>query len=123
LAYLRFIHDQKDGASFLRIINNTKLGIGKITLSKIEELARKNDLNFHQALKQGLRVIKISGDRKEAINKFVSLIDELNEKKKEIKGSELLIELIRKINYYDELKKEGGIQSSKQNRKYKGINF
>jgi len=107
LAYLRFIHDQKDGVSFLRIINNTKLGIGKITLSKIEELARKNNLNFHQALKKGLRVIKISGDRKEAINKFASLIDELNEKKKEIKGSELLIELIRKINYYDELKREG----------------
>jgi len=107
LAYLRFIYDQKDEISFLRIINSNKLGIGKITLSKIEELARKNNLNFHQALKQGLRVIKISGDRKEAINKFTSLIDELNEKKKEIKGSELLIELIRKINYYDELKKEG----------------
>ena len=107
LAYLRFIHDQKDGISFLRIINNAKLGIGKITLSKIEELARKNNLNFHQALKQGLRAIKISADRKEAINKFTSLIDELNEKKKEIKGSELLIELIGKINYYEELKKEG----------------
>ena len=107
LAYLRFIHDQKDGVSFLRIINNIKLGIGKITLSKIEELARKNNLNFHQALKQGLRAIKISADRKEAINKFTSLIDELNEKKKEIKGSELLIELIGKINYYEELKKEG----------------
>jgi len=107
LAYLRFIHDQKDGVSFLRIINNIKLGIGKITLSKIEELTRKNNLNFHQALKQGLRTIKISADRKEAINKFTSLIDEFNEKKKEIKGSELLIELIRKINYYEELKKEG----------------
>lgn len=107
LAYLRFIYDQKDGVSFLRIINNAKLGIGKITLSKIEKLARKNNLNFHQALKQGLRVIKISIDRKEAIKKFTSLIDELNEKKKEIKGSELLIELIKKINYYEELKKEG----------------
>lgn len=107
LAYLRFIHDQKDRVSFLRIINNAKLGIGKITLSKIAELARKNNLNFHQALKQGLRVIKISADRKEAINKFTSLIDELNKKKREIKGSELLIELIRKINYYEELKKEG----------------
>jgi DNA helicase-2/ATP-dependent DNA helicase PcrA len=107
LAYLRFIHDQKDGVSFLRIINNAKLGIGKITLSKIEELARKNNLNFQQSLKQGLRVIKISADRKEAINKFISLIDDFNEKKKEIKGSELLIELIRKINYYEELKKEG----------------
>ncbi len=107
LAYLRFIHDQKDGISFLRIINNAKLGIGKITLSKIEELARKNNLNFHQALKQGLRAIKISADRKEAINKFTSLIDKLNEKKKEIKGSELLVELIKEINYYEELKKEG----------------
>ncbi len=107
LASLRFIHDQKDAISFLRIINNAKLGIGKITLSKIEELARKNNLNFHQALKQGLRAIKISADRKEAINKFTSLIDKLNEKKKEIKGSELLVELIKEINYYEELKKEG----------------
>jgi len=107
LAYLRFIHDQKDGVSFLRIINNAKLGIGKVTLSKIEELARKNNLNFHQALKQGLKVIKISIDRKEEINRFTSLIDELNKKKREIKGSELLIELIKKINYYEELKKEG----------------
>lgn len=107
LAYLRFIHDQKDGVSFLRIINKAKLGIGKITLSKIEEFARNNNLNIYQALKQGLRVIKISADRKEAINKFTYLIDELNEKKKEIKGSELLVELIKKINYYEELKKEG----------------
>lgn len=107
LAYLRFIHDQKDGVSFLRIINKAKLGIGKITLSKIEEFARKNNLNIYQALKQGLGVIKISADRKEAINEFIYLIDELNEKKKEIKGSELLIGLIKKINYYEELKKEG----------------
>lgn len=107
LAYLRFIHDQKDGVSFLRIINKAKLGIGKITLNKIEEFARKNNLNIYQALKQGLGVIKISADRKEAINKFIYLIDELNEKKKEIKGSELLIGLIKKINYYEELKKEG----------------
>ncbi|GAH22925.1 unnamed protein product, partial [marine sediment metagenome] len=49
---------------FLRIINNAKLGIGKITLSKIEELARKNNLNFHLALKQGLRVIKTTGNSK-----------------------------------------------------------
>jgi DNA helicase-2/ATP-dependent DNA helicase PcrA len=102
-----FIHDQKDRVSFLRIINNTKLGIGKVTLSKIEELARKNNINFYQALKQYLKVRKISVDREETIKKFISLIDELNEKKKEIKGSELFVELIKKISYYEELKKEG----------------
>jgi len=107
LVYLRFIHDQKDGVSFLRIINNAKLGIGKITLSKIEELARKNNLNFHQALKKSLQVTKISADRKKRIKKFTFLIDDLNEKIKEIKGSELLVELIKRISYYEDLKKEG----------------
>ncbi len=107
LAYLRFIYDQKDWISFLRIINNAKLGIGKITLSKIEDLAKKNDLNFNQALKQGLKVIKISADRREGIKKFTSLIDEFIEKKDKIKGSELLIKLIQAIDYYKELEKEG----------------
>jgi len=107
LAYLRFIYDQKDEISFLRIINNAKLGIGKITLSKIEDLAKKNDLNFNQALKQGLKVIKISADRREGIKKFTFLIDEFIEKKNKIKGSELLIKLIQTIDYYKELEKEG----------------
>ncbi|PIW11527.1 MAG: ATP-dependent DNA helicase PcrA [Candidatus Infernicultor aquiphilus] len=107
LAYLRFIYDQKDEISFLRIINNTKLGIGKITLSKIEDLAKKNDLNFNQALKQGLKVLKISADRREGIKKFTFLIDEFIEKKNKIKGSELLIKLIQAIDYYKELEKEG----------------
>lgn len=107
LAYLRFVHDQKDGVSFLRIINNAKLGIGKTTLSKIVELAKKDNLNFHQSLKKSLKVVKISADREERIKKFTFLIDELNEKKKEIKGSELLTELIKGISYYEDLKKEG----------------
>ena len=107
LAYLRFVHDQKDGVSFLRIINNAKLGIGKTTLSKIVELAKKDNLNFYQSLKKSLKVIKISAEREERIKKFTFLIDELNEKKKEIKGSELLTELIKGISYYEDLKKEG----------------
>jgi len=107
LAYLRFIHDQKDWISFLRIISNSKLGIGKITLSKIENLAKKNTLNFNQALKQGLKVINISTDRRERIKEFASLIDKFSEKKDKIKGSELLIKLMKDIDYYKELEKEG----------------
>ncbi len=107
LAYLRFIHDQKDWISFLRIINNSKLGIGKITLSKIENFVKENNLNFNQALKQGLRVINISTDRRERIGKFTSLIDKFKKKEEKIKGSELLIRLIQEIDYYKELEKEG----------------
>ncbi len=107
LAYLRFIYDQKDWVSFLRSANNAKLGIGKITLSKIEDLVKKNDLNFNQALKKGLKEIKISTGRRERIKKFTSLIDKFSQEKEKIKGSEILVKLIQEIDYYKELKKEG----------------
>jgi len=107
LAYLRFIQDQKDWASFLRIINNNKWGIGKVTLSKLEGLVKKNNLNYHQALQQHLKIVNMSINRVEKIKYFIFLIDEFNKKKDKFKGSEILTELIQKIDYYTELKKEG----------------
>ncbi|MEA1939035.1 MAG: UvrD-helicase domain-containing protein, partial [Candidatus Caldatribacteriota bacterium] len=108
LAYLKFIHDQKDGVSFLRIISNAKLGIGKVTLSRIEVLAKENNLNFLQALKDFLNIktLKISADRKIKIKKFISLIDELNGEKDKIKGSKLVTKLLKKINYKEYFKEE-----------------
>jgi DNA helicase-2/ATP-dependent DNA helicase PcrA len=108
LAYLRFIYDQKDGVSFLRIISNEKLGIGKVALSKIEYLAKENNLNYHQALIYFLtkQSSKLSSDRQLKIKRFTSLIDELNQERDKMTGSELLIILLKKIDYKKELKKE-----------------
>ena len=108
LAYLRFIYDQKDGVSFLRILSNEKLGIGKVTLSKIEYLAKENNLNYHQALIYFLtkQDSKLSSDRQLKIKRFTSLIDELNQERDKMTGSELLIILLKKIDYKKELKKE-----------------
>jgi len=107
LAYLRYIHDQRDLVSFLRIINSAKLGIGKITFNKIEDFAKNNCVNFHQALAQGLEIINISKDRKEKIKKFVLLVvEKLSEKKDKVKGSDLLVELIQEIDYYKTLEAE-----------------
>ncbi len=107
LAYLRFIQDQKDWVSFLRIVSNNKWGIGKVTLSKLKDLVKKNNLNYHQALQQHLKTINMSINRAEKIKYFISLVDEFNKKKDKFKGSKILTELIQKIDYFTELKKEG----------------
>jgi len=107
LAYLRFIQDQKDWVSFLRIVSNNKWGIGKVTLSKLKDLVKKNNLNYHQALQQHLKTINMSINRAEKIKYFISLVDEFNKKKHKFKGSKILTELIQKIDYFTELKKEG----------------
>ena len=125
LAYLRFIYDQKDGVSFLRILSNEKLGIGKVTLSKIEYLAKENNLNYHQALIYFLtkQDSKLSSDRQLKIKRFTSLIDELNQERDKMTGSELLIMLLKKIDYKKELKKEDDFKAEAKIENIKELVF
>ena len=125
LAYLRFIYDQKDGVSFLRILSNEKLGIGKVTLSKIEYLAKENNLNYHQALIYFLtkQDSKLSSDRQLKIKRFTSLIDELNQERDKMTGSELLIILLKKIDYKKELKKEDDFKAEAKIENIKELVF
>jgi DNA helicase-2/ATP-dependent DNA helicase PcrA len=50
LAYLRILVNTNDDQAIKRIINYPARGIGKTTVSKLEELANKNDLSFFQVL-------------------------------------------------------------------------
>ena len=125
LAYLRFIYDQKDGVSFLRIISNEKLGIGKVALSKIEYLAKENNLNYHQALIYFLtkQSSKLSSDRRLKIKRFTSLIDELNQERDKNTGSKLLTILLKKIDYKKELKKEDDFKAEAKIENIKELVF
>lgn len=125
LAYLRFIYDPKDGVSFLRILSNEKLGIGKVALSKIEYLAKENNLNYHQALIYFLtkQDSKLSSDRQLKIKRFTSLIDELNQERDKITGSELLTILLKKIDYKKELKKEDDFKAEAKIENIKELVF
>jgi len=113
MAYLRFICDHKDSVSFLRILENEKLGIGRVTLAKIEELAGKQKMSVYQALNDfaTMEDSRMSQDKKVKIMNFISLIDELSKEKELFDGSKVLIKLLKKINYQKELKKEGNFQA------------
>ena len=113
LAYLRFVYDQNDSVSFMRILENEKLGIGKVTLSKIENLAIENNVNLFQALIDffSKNNFKLSSDRNLKIQKFISMLDELNQEKAHSAGSKILIKMLNKINYQKELEKEENIKA------------
>lgn len=111
LAYLRFIQDQKDGVSFQRMITSGNWGIGKATLLKIKELVEKNDLNYLQALKKSVEIINLSNSVKKKIELLISLLEGFNLRKEQIKGSDILVELIEEIDYFQELQKEGELKA------------
>jgi len=111
LAYLRFIQDHKDGVSFQRMVTNYNWGIGKTTLLKIRELTEKNNLNYLQALKRSLEIINLSNSGKKKIESLIDLLEEFNLKKERARGSEILVELIKRIDYFQELQKEGELKA------------
>ncbi len=49
IAYLRLINNITDDLAFERVINIPKRGIGKTTLSKINQLARQNNISMFEA--------------------------------------------------------------------------
>ena len=49
IAYLRLINNISDDLAFERVINIPKRGIGKTTLSKINQIARLNNTSMFEA--------------------------------------------------------------------------
>ena len=52
IAYLRLINNLSDDLAFERVINTPKRGVGKTTLSKINQIARFNNLSMFEASQQ-----------------------------------------------------------------------
>ena len=109
IAYLRLIQNSSDNLSLNRIINEPKRGIGKTSLSNVEDLSNKNSISMYEiikdAAKYGLNRIYTSA------KDFVDMIEELKKVKNSIKISELIIMTLEKSGYLESLKKENTIEA------------
>ena len=101
IAYLRLIQNSNDNLSLKRIINEPKRGIGKTSLDKVEQLAEANGISMYEIIKDaeqyGLNRVFLNS------REFVNVIEELRNKKDDIKISELKIIwllIILKIYYW-----------------------
>lgn len=100
IAYVRVISDPNDKASLLRIINTPARGIGKVALEKIAQHSKNEGLPFYQAC-QEVDALQLQDEQKNAIARFVTLIESLRYESTHVLLSELLKSIVQKIQLFD----------------------
>lgn len=102
IAYMRLILNHDDNVSFRRIINCPPRGIGAVTLSKIEQEAKKKSVSLFEAVKH---IIKNAGGNTkkstELINQlegFIRLLEKLASKSYRY-AAEMLKDIFEKTGY------------------------
>ncbi len=109
IAYLRLIYNVSDNLSLKRIINEPKRGIGKTSLDGIEEIANANGISMYSVIKDaqsyGLSRIYLKS------REFINVIEELREKAKDIKISDLIKLTLKKTGYTKALEDEKTVEA------------
>ena len=104
IAYLRLIQNTNDNLSLTRIINEPKRGIGLTSMANVEEIANNEGISMfdviERATEYGLNRVY------ENSIQFVETIKELQNKKDNLKISELIKETLQKTGYMASLKNE-----------------
>ncbi|MDI6641599.1 MAG: 3'-5' exonuclease, partial [Elusimicrobiota bacterium] len=97
VSYLRFLINPKDELSLKRIINVPRRGIGKETVKKVDEYAKKHKISLWESLQ---------AQEKQQIKEFVSLVDKLRDQIKNLSPVELVKFILDETGYLEELKSE-----------------
>lgn len=105
LAYLKTIDNASDDLAVRRILNVPKRGIGAATVTKINDYAVANDINFYDALKSAEEILG-HGKASEKILSFVDMIQVFRSKLEYISIESLVHDIIETIGYEQMLLEE-----------------
>jgi DNA helicase-2/ATP-dependent DNA helicase PcrA len=81
IAYMKLVLNNDDNVSLRRIINCPPRGIGASTISKIEQIAKKNSSSLYAAINFVLKSGKLTSSSIEKLKGFMSIIDDLSSEK------------------------------------------
>jgi len=98
IAYFRLIQNSDDLASFERIANVPRRGLGKTTLEKLTVIAREKDLDIIDLILESKHK-NIAKKRMADLARFANLIKECRQKSSKVKIRELLKYLLESIEY------------------------
>jgi superfamily I DNA/RNA helicase len=118
ISYLKVIENPFDEVSLLRIINMPRRGIGDTTLHKVHELCQREGIGLLKGLRRACKEELASRDATRGIEDFLSLVREYQARMK--KGEPLpalVTDLIKRIEYEDELKRSCKSQEQWMQRK------
>lgn len=77
LAYLRLLNNENDDAALERIINVPTRGVGNVTLNKIRDLAKANNLSLWQSAKQHISGNLLAARAHNSLQNFIELIENI----------------------------------------------
>lgn len=110
LAYLRVIANPDDDISLARIINVPKRGVGATSIDKIANYAIAQDLSMFQAL-QEVEQIGLSAKITKSLREFRDLIHNWGQMQDYLSVTELVENVLEKIEYVEILKAEKTLES------------
>ncbi|UCC73098.1 MAG: UvrD-helicase domain-containing protein [Gemmatimonadota bacterium] len=107
LAYLRLISNPSDAASFLRIVNYPRRGIGDATLTALLTAARDARVGPLAAARTARSITGLRPAGGTALESFAQMIDRYRALASQLRVHELLSELIVELGLLESLREEG----------------
>lgn len=98
LSYLRLLVNPYDFQAFKRSIACPKRGIGEVSLQKIENFCRDNNLNIRDAITH--KNLPLKGKAKKSVEEYVDTLNKIERASVEIKPYELIQYILLNTGYY-----------------------
>ena len=108
IAYLRVLINPRDTISLKRVINVPTRGIGKTSISRLEDFAYEERLTLYEALKKVEQITTLQSRAQKAVLKFMEIIESIDPDRK---PSEVIEDVLEKSGYIKALEEEGKVKS------------
>ncbi|MBI4514042.1 MAG: UvrD-helicase domain-containing protein [Gemmatimonadetes bacterium] len=107
LAYLRLMANPGDAASFLRIVNTPRRGIGDVTLTALSTWAAGQGTSLLEAARRAREIPELAPSAARALVDFALLVDRYRGLAAQLPVHELLGGLVSELQLFDVLRGEG----------------
>lgn len=115
VAYIRYIFNPDDTVSLSRIINTPPRKIGKVALSKVQQLSLREGISL------GRYILSYKDELPDSILRFVTLIESLCEKSKSVSPKDFIEYIVKLIGYEKYVLQEGEVGKSRMENIYEFI--
>jgi DNA helicase-2/ATP-dependent DNA helicase PcrA len=107
LAWLKLVANLADDEAFRRAVSAPRRGVGDTSLQQLAGFASENGIPMLVAARHPLFAGRVRPAAREALGKFVDLVERFRDRAREAAVNELLTEIVQSIGYAEHLRAEG----------------